>query len=75
MLDFFIYRQNVARNAFIKIPKKRNIASQSLQILYRIVLRAKIVIDTNVYKICKLRDAVFSTVFIYPLATEIFNFG
>jgi hypothetical protein len=49
-----------------------NIALQSLQILYMFVLRAEIVTifgskmvtisarNTNIYKICKLRKAIFS---------------
>jgi hypothetical protein len=49
-----------------------NIVLQSLQILYMFVLRAEIVTifgskmvtisarDTNIYKICKIRKAIFS---------------
>jgi hypothetical protein len=49
-----------------------NIALQSLQILYTFVLRAEIVTtfrskmvtisarNTNIYKMCKLREAIFS---------------
>jgi hypothetical protein len=56
-----------------------NIALQSLQILYTFVLRAEIVTtfrskmvtisarNTNIYKICKLREAIFS-VFSYNIS-------